>query len=819
MHALARSLLPAALAALVIVGYEALRTAFIGDTQLSGQGLGFVTALLGVLGAPLWILGCAGVTGLGAVRSAWGWARAGEPVQPPARTVAWALCVAFALLVLVFGVQAATERFVRAFRQPVYQGLGAGLVAAAMVTLFACVSVPVVRLVERMVGSVASRLPSLLDPTARRGAVVWVVLIVFGGSVIAPLVVTALHSLDLRPVRLLLGWTFVLAACVWWYDRRPRRWPSLVTALGLGGLLCVSLGWAAQSMGDSQRRLVAIDRDTLLAGPIARRLSAIGDGDGDGVSRLFAGGDCDDDDPNIRPGVYDPPGDGVDQNCTGTDLGKGARAFVRITRAAPAKAQAKHVVLITVDALRDDVVARHMPNLARLAAENVHFTNAYSHGAATYWSIPSLLASKMPSALHMGRDQTPVSREVLLTEVLRNGGWHTSLFANVTVFFVRGLRQGTYTANFDTSKYTVHGAKPGSAHLTDSLLRHADRWLEGRLQPAREKLHIWAHYYDPHDPYFEVPGHPAADGSDRARYLAIVRYVDAELARLIEGLKKRGLWDDTLFVLTSDHGDEFLDHGHRFHGSTLYEEMVHVPLIMHVPGVSRRRIEGPVGHMEVAPTMLELLGVRVPTQHMGRSRAVEILTGEAAADQPVFFEVFPDSNYHGHQVGVRSGPYKLIYRIAENIFELYDLSVDPLERDNVVDTHPEGPGLRALLSGYVDHHLFALGQGKSGAKLPPGAPKKPKSKSRPKRKRSKTAKRPKTAKKPKTATSPTPAAPTAPTGAIEPGAKANAKTAREQGGGAKPASPLRIPATKVRERRAIVEPTAKMPAPKDKRRP
>ena len=737
MHILARSFLPAALAALALVAYEVLRTAFIGDTDLGGQILGFAAALLGVLGLPLFILGAATLAALNGVRRAWQWGRADAPPPAPAHVVAWVIFAALALTVLVFGVQAATERFVRAFRQPVYQGLGAGLVAASLVVFWAAVSVPVVRIIARCVSFAAPRLPSIIDPTRRMGALVWLLLIGFGGSLLVPLVVKAFHTLDLRPARLILAWPFLLVGARWWYDRRTRGRSALAVALSLAMLFGVCFGWAAGSLGDSQRRMVAVDRDTLVAGPLTRRLSGIGDADGDGVSRLFGGGDCDDTNPAVRPGVYDPPGDGVDQNCTGTDLAKNARAFVRQVRRTPPKAHAKHVVLITVDALRDDVVAEHMPKLAALAAENVHFKNAYSHGAATYWSIPALLTSKMPSAMHMGRDQTPVNRELLLTEVLRNGGWHTSLFANVTVFFVRGLRQGTNTANYDTSHYTVHGAKPGSAHLTDSLLTHADKWLAGKLKPTREKLHIWAHYYDPHDPYFEVPDYPATDTSDRARYLAIVRYVDDEIARLVDGLKSRGLWQDTLFVLTSDHGDEFFDHGHRFHGSTLYEEMVHVPLIMHVPGIKQRTIEVPVGQMEVAPTMLELLGKKVPQQYQGRSRTEEILTGRPAPIEPVYFEVFPDSNYAGHQVGLRLGDLKLIYRITENIFELYDLSSDPRERDNVYDTHPEAPGLRALLSGYVDHHLFALGQGKSGAKKPPGSPKKAKAKRRPSPKKKK----------------------------------------------------------------------------------
>jgi arylsulfatase A-like enzyme len=328
----------------------------------------------------------------------------------------------------------------------------------------------------------------------------------------------------------------------------------------------------------------------------------------------------------------------------------------------------------------------------------------------------------MPSRVEMERNKTPVADELLLTETLRSSDYHTALFANVTLFFVRGLRQGTNVADYQTSHYTSHGKKPGSTHLTGRVLDHLARWKARELEPDRDRFFVWAHYYDPHVPYFEVPGFPAADGSDRSRYEAIVRYTDSQIGRLVAGLKKAGLWERTLFVVTADHGEEFLDHGHRFHGSSLYEEVVHVPLLVHVPGVPARTIDTPIGHLELAPTLLELLGIRVPRVFRGRSRAAEVLTGRSAPPEPIFFELFPDSNYPVHQVGMRLGQLKLIHDLRGHYYELYDLAADPGERRNLYDEHPQAATLRRTLLTYVDHHLYALGQGKSAAKLPPGSP-------------------------------------------------------------------------------------------------
>lgn len=722
MNTSARLVLAPALAALALVLFEVLRTLLTGATHLGGGAVGFAAAVAGLLGLPLWL---AGVVALGSGRGVWAgwrWGRGGAEGPSGARVVAWVVYLGLALVVITLVTQVGAARFIKAFNKLVYQSLASGLLAAGTALVMAVLSGPVVGALARGVGWVSAKLPRAVDPTGRRGAIGWVVGLLVVGAVVAPLVLKPLHTVDLRPARLVLGW----AVAVWVFDqvvgRRVLGWRGLAVGAGLAVVFAGCFAWSAGSLGDSQRRRLALQRDTVVAGSVAARLGKLGDGDGDGVPGSFAGGDCDDADPAVRPGVYDAPDDEVDQNCTGADLVLAEDPLQRPERAATGRRADYNVVLLTVDALRDDTMRAEMGRLRGVAEAGVDYRNAYSHGAATYWSVPALLASTMPSRLEMGRDQTPVAGMKLLTEVLRDSGWHTALFANVTIFFVRGLRQGAQVADYETSAYTVHGAKPGSEHMTSGVLAHIDRWREGALKPQRKKFFVWAHYYDPHDPYFEVPGFPAEDGSDGARYRAITRYLDRELGRLFDGLRERGLWENTVVIVTADHGDEFGEHGHRFHGRTLYEEMVHVPLVMHVPGVERRVVERPIGQMEVAPTLLELLGVQIPREWVGRSRVDELRTGQPAPVEPVFFEVFPDSNYDAHQVGMRLGDMKLIYRLNQNIFELYDLAADPGERDNVFDTHPDAEGLRRELMVYLDHHLYQLAQGKTGAKLPPGAP-------------------------------------------------------------------------------------------------
>lgn len=722
---LSEHLAPPALAAALLVSVEWLRALLAGGD--GGGAFAFGLAVMGILGLPAWIAGLAGGLTWRAVGLGWAWGRGERPPLSPARRVAWVIFSAVALAALVMVVQVQMVVYLKAFKRHVYQGLATGLTAAGVICGLAMIAGPVVGALTRAIAWIAPKLPRPLDPTRRLGVAVWLLLIAVAGAWLAPIVIKALHTVDLRPARLALLWAAALLGAHWLAQTvlKTGRWRSVGLAVGLlvPALALGSLLWGAGSLGDSAARVVAVDRDTLLTGKVAQGLRALSDKDGDGRSAAFAGGDCDDANGKVRPGVYDPPGDGVDQNCTGADLSLSDHPLRPEARGPRGPGpQNWNVLLITVDALRGDMIDEEMPTLKAFAeADAVRYTQAYSAGASTYWSVAALMTSNMPSRLMMGGDQTPVQQERMMTEVFRAADWHTALFANVTVFFVRGLRQAMDVSDYKTSDFTVHGAKPGSAHMTDGILAHLDRWQKKQVRHPSDRFFLWAHYYDPHDPYFEVPGFPAADGSDEARYRAICRSVDAQLGRLIEGLKAKGEYARTLIILTADHGDEFLEHGHRFHGTTLYEEMVHVPLIMKVPGVPARTLDTPISHIEVAPTVLELVGLEIPDDYIGRSRAAEIRTGEPAPAAPVFFEVLPDSNYKAHQVGVRLGAMKLIYRVDSHTFELFDLSADPHERRNLYGAQ-ETP-LRDLLMRYADHHLYALAQGWSRATKPEGAPK------------------------------------------------------------------------------------------------
>jgi arylsulfatase A-like enzyme len=205
----------------------------------------------------------------------------------------------------------------------------------------------------------------------------------------------------------------------------------------------------------------------------------------------------------------------------------------------------------------------------------------------------------------------------------------------------------------------------------------------------------------------------------------IVRSVDDELGRLFKALERRGMLKDTMVVITADHGEEFGEHGQRFHGRTLYEEMVHVPLIIYSPAYSPREVDEVISHLDVAPTLLSHLALKDELRFLGVDWDQFLRRGRSYQDRAALFEVLPDSNYGIHLVGTRRGDEKLIYHAQSGALERFDLDQDPAERD------PLSPDLIAQRSGeqsvaslarhlmrYVEVQLYQLSRGQSGAKYP-----------------------------------------------------------------------------------------------------
>ena len=218
------------------------------------------------------------------------------------------------------------------------------------------------------------------------------------------------------------------------------------------------------------------------------------------------------------------------------------------------------------------------------------------------------------------------------------------------------------------------------------MLQEIDRTLS-RGEPSTL---LWAHYFDVHEPYEDT----RYGTSDIDRYDGEINKADAAIDRLIRQARKR-FTRELIIVVTADHGEEFREHGGVYHGSTLYEEQIRVPLIVHVPGIEPRRIAAPVETLALAPTVLGLVGVAVPKPMRGDDLR-PLLVGKELDVGPVFAAVI-------HKRMVVRWPHKLIADLRFGLFELYDLTRDPGERQNLAGSEPTlRDQLRDEIYGWLD---------------------------------------------------------------------------------------------------------------------
>jgi arylsulfatase A-like enzyme len=351
-----------------------------------------------------------------------------------------------------------------------------------------------------------------------------------------------------------------------------------------------------------------------------------------------------------------------------------------------------HVLLVTVDAMRADrLSAERTPALWALATRAVRFARAYAQAPHSSYSITSLHTGEyLHETVQLGQRQ-PLAT---MARVLAAAGYRTVALYTQGIFFTEGERLTEYRDRHLDFQRSEHRDMDARA-TTDEAIRE----LNESVSRGEPPTFLWAHYFDAHEPY-------RGDGtSAQERYDAAIRAVDREVARLVSYAHAR-LHRPVIVALTADHGEEFGEHGGVYHGSTLYEEQVRVPLVMVVPNVRAAVVESPVGLVDLAPTLLALVGVARPASMRGRDLRPLLVGRGDDRREPVFSAV------HTRTMVVR-WPYKLVADLRWGVRELYDLQADPYERRNrASDDRATVLALEGELRGWLD----AL-SGRSGAAL------------------------------------------------------------------------------------------------------
>ena len=350
------------------------------------------------------------------------------------------------------------------------------------------------------------------------------------------------------------------------------------------------------------------------------------------------------------------------------------------------------VILITIDTLRADRLSSYgsdrvaTPHLDRLATEGIRFANASSTVPFTLPAHSSIMTGLYPPSHGVRENVGYVLAPELVTiaERFQDRGYRTGGFVSAFVLDARwGIARGfdTYVDDFDLD--AMAGANLGSVQRAGpETIAHALEWLDG--VGGEEPFFLWLHLFDPHDPY--DPPEPFRSEYQGRPYDGEVAYTDSLIGEFRTALEERGLFDESVLVLTSDHGEGLGDHGESYHGFFVYDSTVHVPLIVRLPGGTERgRVVGDaVSHVDIAPTLIELLDLDGAGAGQGRSLLPDMQgLPSPFAERSVYAESFYALDHYGWAPlrSLRTAEHKYIEAPEP---ELYALLEDPGELANVL---------------------------------------------------------------------------------------------------------------------------------------
>ncbi len=392
----------------------------------------------------------------------------------------------------------------------------------------------------------------------------------------------------------------------------------------------------------------------------------------------------------------------------------------------------KNVVLLTIDTLRKDVLGCYgsqlnlTPNLDELAGKSIVYTNHISAGPYTQASFPAILTSSY--FLEFGEPKKLSDRRTVVSEVIRQGGFTTAAFhSNPYISAYFGWNRG-WDEFYDSMKEEVSPLVP---YIKGNVVsQKAADWLEGYTKSGNYKpFFLWVHYMDVHEPY--IPERKYIEKVDssidltpqqmmdlfkevllprdssnpekvellKKLYQSHIVEVDDYAGRFFGILEQLGLQKDTILIVTTDHGDEFAEHGGLSHDGKFYSELINVPLMIFDAQFERGRvIDAVVSGVDIAPTICGLFGLPGAQGWHGQS----LLPADAYESEGAFGEavgklahkIIPtDRPIHFYQ----EGTLRITHRIEGDSWQMYDLQADPAEKNNVIDIHEQAESMKEKL--------------------------------------------------------------------------------------------------------------------------
>lgn len=388
------------------------------------------------------------------------------------------------------------------------------------------------------------------------------------------------------------------------------------------------------------------------------------------------------------------------------------------------KVKRMNVVVVMCESLRANVLREYgapreiMPNVERMAAEAQVFTDAYTTSSHTNYAEMTPFSSQYPLRSHetyLYSEHIPFPY-VMIYDVLKSLNYRTAIFASANLDWGRMINY-LDTGSVDHLMHAANWGGPTFVNPTDTgfsawvaktknagsiddqyTVDEAVKWVDQR----REKpFFIYFNLQSTHFPY-RIPADAKRKFSDgkvdflmtyghfppdkvleiRDLYDDSAYYIDQQLGRFFEHLKAQGLWDNTIIVFSGDHGEAFLEHNFATHAGPLYNEVMKVPLVMRIPGMTPARHDRLADHIDIAPTLLHALGLPPHPAFQG----VDLLRPPSSSPRTVYMVA---QSPLAHQYALVRGRYKLLYDQTFHKKILYDLQDDPGEKHDIADQHPD----------------------------------------------------------------------------------------------------------------------------------
>jgi arylsulfatase A-like enzyme/Flp pilus assembly protein TadD len=360
----------------------------------------------------------------------------------------------------------------------------------------------------------------------------------------------------------------------------------------------------------------------------------------------------------------------------------------------------KNFLLITIDTLRADRLSCYgsqypkTPNIDSLAERGVLFSKAFANTSTTLPSHTNILSGTTPNyhGVHENLNFIVSDKVLTLTEHLKNNGYSTGAFVGAYALDARfGLSQGFDL--YDDKYSRIHSANLSSLERkAEAVIEAALEWLKDRASP----WFLWVHCWDPHSPY--DPPEPFKTQYRDHPYEGEVAYVDLMLGKLFGYIKENNLFDSTIIVFTGDHGESLGQHGEETHGFFAYNSSLWIPLIISFPDAASSRVDDYVSHIDIFPTVCDLLGIKRPPFLQGTS-LLPALKGEKLPERPIYIEsLYP--YYSRGWAPLKGFILKKKKFIDSPLPELYDLDRDFDELKNLAQKEKMTP-LRSQLKEII----------------------------------------------------------------------------------------------------------------------